>query len=315
MSGNLSQKILTTIVYYDILDYPLSSFEVWKYLIRNGNEEENLEYKKETMLADVTKELDGSELRKYIEEHLGFYFLKGRSNLVNNRIEKNKISEKKLKIIRKVVWFLRMMPFVRMVGVTGRVAMKNAGAKSDLDLLVVLKQGKIFTGRTLVTLLVHLLGKRRYGNKITNRICLNYFITDNSLEVSTKDIFSSSEYTFIFPMFGFETFKKFQLANGWIADFKDNYRIDKLPNLKLLKDSFFSKNIRNIGEKIFSFGLIEKTLKNWQVKRIKNDPRTKKAGSMIIAGDSALVFLPEPQGPRIYGRFKSRLDILEKNIK
>lgn len=307
--ASLSQKIITTLAYYDIFDYPMSSFEIWKYLLVLDVQSHtfDVEEEKRISLADAIKELDSAEIKKYIEEYQGFYFLKGRKNLVSQRIEKNKISEKKFKIIRRTVRFLRFMPFVRAIAVTGRVAMKNAGAGSDLDLFIILERGRIFTGRTLVTFLTHILGKRRHGGKVANRICLNYFITNGSLEVSTKDLFSSSEYSFIFPMFGFETFHKFQLANGWIADFKENYRADELANLKLLEDSSFSKNIRKAGEIIFSFDFIEKALKSWQIKRIEKDPRTKKAGSLVLASSDALVFLPEPQGPRVYERFKRKL--------
>ncbi len=45
-----------------------------------------------------------------------------------------------------------------------------------------------------------------------------------------------------------------------------------------------------------------------KLKRIANDPRTKKAGSMIIANDEMLVFLPEPQSPEVFEKFKERLE-------
>ncbi len=41
--------------------------------------------------------------------------------------------------------------------------MKNTEIKSDLDLLIILKHGHIFTGRLLTTLLVHIMGKKIWG--------------------------------------------------------------------------------------------------------------------------------------------------------
>lgn len=309
--NNLRKNILATIAYYDVLDYPLTAFEIWKYLIMNQESTSNNQ-EEEIKLLDITNELDREEIKKYIEECRGFYFFQGRQDLVAKRIENNKISESKLKIIKKVAWFLRFVPFVRMVAITGRVAMKNAQKGSDLDLLIVLKHGHIFTGRTLVTLLVHLLGKRRYGKKIKNRICLNYFITTKSLEISNQDLFSSSEYYFIRPIFGFKVFRKFQTQNRWIRKYKPNYKPIEIAETCLLKDSYFSKKIRKIGEMIFSFSSLEKMLKKWQLRRIAVDLRTHQEGSMVEAGDDALIFLPEPQGPQIFERFKERLKNLEK---
>lgn len=317
MSSPLSQNILATICYYDVLDYPLTVFEIWKYLI-SSQESVNLAYrqagseqqKDKTVLADIISELENEELKKQIETYRGFYFLLGRESLVAKRIERNKISEEKYKIIRRVVWFLRAVPFVRMILVTGRVAMKNADRKSDLDLLVCLEKGHIFIGRSLVTLAVQFLGKRRHGKKITNRICLNYFLTTESLEIEMQDLFASSEYSFAVPIFGFDYFQKFQKANSWILKYRANYLSGKTAHLKLIRDSYFSKLIRTMGEKIFGFNFIEQKLKIWQTKRIACDPRTKRAGSLIVANDDSLVFLPEPQGPKVFEKFKGRMEKL-----
>ena len=50
---------------------------------------------------------------------------------------------KKVMLFSMIAWVLRFVPFVRMIGVTGGLAMKNANAKSDWDLLLVIKYGKI----------------------------------------------------------------------------------------------------------------------------------------------------------------------------
>jgi len=330
MQNNLSQNILATIAYYDVLDYPLTVFELGKYLISNpayaqapayvetsagepaGRQQtvNSEQEKSKVAIVDIINELEKEELKKKLETFRGYYFLPGRKDLVAQRIERNKISEEKFKIIRRVAKLLRFVPYVRMILVTGRVAMKNADKKSDLDLLISLEKGRIFTGRTLVTLVVHLLGKRRYGKKITNRICLNYFITTNSLEIEMQDLFASSEYFFAVPLFGFDYFQKFQEANSWIGKYHENYLPARLPNLKLVADNYFSKIIRTAGEKIFGWDFLERKLSSWQIRRINADPRTKKAGSLIVADDKSLVFLPDPQGPKVFEAFKLRMEKL-----
>ncbi|MFZ2188818.1 MAG: hypothetical protein WAV73_04615 [Candidatus Moraniibacteriota bacterium] len=307
MLDPLSQNILATIAYYDVLDYPLTVFELWKYLISDQQSANNEQEIEKITIANIIFELEDEELKKQIETFRGYYFLSGRKNLVAQRIERNKISEEKYGTIQWVVQFLRFVPYVRMILVTGRVAMKNAGRKSDLDFLICLEKGRIFTGRTLVTLVIHLLGKRRYGKKITNRICLNYFITTESLEIEMQDLFASSEYFFALPVFGFDVFREFQKANGWISKYHANFISTEIPNLKLKSDNYFSKLIRSAGEELFGFDYLEQKLKVWQTKRIALDPRTNMPGSMIVADDNSLVFLPEPQGPKVFEAFKLRM--------
>lgn len=300
----LSKNILSTVVYYDILDYPLTAFEVWKYLTTAGGKSENVR------LGSIIEALESPILSEMIETEGGLYFLRGRRKLVEERVARNKISQRKIKLAIKVVRALRFVPFVRMIALTGRVAMKNAQPRSDLDFFIVLEEGKIFIGRLLVTLATHLLGKRRYADKITDRACLNYFITSDALEIKLKDIYSSSEYSFIYPLFGKEIFARFQRENFWIADFKPNFVSDEISNVKAVEDSDLSKAVRRYGEILFSFGWIENLLRKWQMKRIGKDPRTHQKGSAVMANNDSLVFLPDPHGPKIYDKYREKMEEL-----
>ncbi|EKE19975.1 MAG: hypothetical protein ACD_8C00073G0003 [uncultured bacterium] len=309
MSKKLEKNILATIIYYDGLNYPLTSFELWKYLIRTDYYSNNTTIPS-IALSQVINEINGNELAKFVEHFNGFYFLKGRKDLVSRRILNNKISAKKIKKLEWIVKCLRFVPFVRMIGATGGLAMKNAHHGSDLDLFVVLKYGKIWTGRTLVTGLVHFLGKRRHGKKVSDRVCLNFFITDESLEVITKDLFSASEYMFLFPLFGSETYHRFQIKNRWIQNMKPTYALREIDPPKIISDCAFSKNIRSLGELLLGWNFFENFLKKVERKRIMLNPKTHQEGSMVYANDDALVFLPAPHGPVIFEKFKEKIDQL-----
>lgn len=313
MSEQLKKNILRTIIYYDILDYPLTSFEVWKYLVRFeiGDlrfENENKE-NKEFSLGVVVEALESKETKKHIEEFRGFYFLHGRKVLVERRIQNDKNSIAKYKIAERAVWWLCFVPFVRMVAVTGTLAMKNSEKESDIDFLVVLEKSRIFTGRLLVTLLVHLLGKRRYGGKIKNRICLNYFITTGSLEIKRQDLFAANEYSFVYPLLGFDIYKKFGEANiEWIKKHKPNFEYGDLKPAKyFVEHSLASRAIQKTKEALINFfggDRIELWLKKKQTARIKRNPLTYKKGGYVEYNDDNLVFLPEPQGSKILEKFK-----------
>lgn len=309
MSSQLNKNILATIIYYDGLDYPLTAFEIWKYLIRTDYFDPN-EIAIEVPFTEITKSLDSQELTAYIRQLNGFYFLKDRQYLVNKRIAGGKISAGKLKRLRKIVWILRLIPFVRMVAITGRLAMKNAGVRSDWDLLIATRKGKIWTGRTLVTLAMHVLGKRRHADKITDRVCLNFFVTDESLEISTKDLYSANEYMFMYPLLGWETYLRFQIKNHWIKGMKPHYGLSDIAPLKILEDNTCSIIIRKAGEKILGATWIENLLRKIEKKRIMDNPKTHQEGSLVYANDDALIFLPSPHGPKIFDKFKEKVNQL-----
>ncbi|TSA44661.1 hypothetical protein D4R51_03280 [bacterium] len=311
----LEKNILDTIVYYDILDYPLTAFELWKYLIvemeiRSPSGRSNLQ-----TLGNIIEALESKEIKKYIEEYRGFYFLKERKDLVGRRIQNDKNSIAKFKIAERVAWWLRFVPFVRMVAVTGTLAMKNPEQNSDIDYFMVLEKDRIFTGRLLVTAMVHFLRKRRYGKKIKNRICLNYFITTRSLEIQRQDLFAANEYSFIYPLFGHNVFQVFCETNlKWIKKFKPNWQAPEIEPAKYyLEHSKASRFVQKTKETLINFlggDIIEAWLKRHQIARILRNPLTKKEGAYIEATDENLIFLPEPQGVRIYEEYDKRLNEL-----
>lgn len=310
MTEKLDKNILSTVCYFDVLGYPMTAFEIWKHLIeiKGGDEDFGEE---EMKLKNVLERLNSDILRRFIHCKDGFYFLKNQETLIERRIKRDKISVLKIKRFRYVVWLMRFIPFVRMVAITGRMAMKNAKIGSDWDVLVVLKGGRIWIGRTMITIFSHIIGKRRHHDKIRDRVCLNYFITTDSLEIRNKDLFSANEYFFCIPVFETKkVFNKFQLKNYWIRKYKPNYYLAGSENLKSVEETFFSEKIRGFWEKVFDWDVLENYLKKIETKKINNNPKTKKEESLIAADDKALIFLPEPQGPKIFEEFKHKVNSL-----
>jgi hypothetical protein len=302
VQSQLSKNILNTIIYYDILNFPLTSFEVWKYLLAE----------KGCTLGEIIEALEDDDLKKHIEEFRGFYFLKGCKDLVERRIQCDKNSAVKFEIAEKTAWWLRYAPFVKMLAVTGTLAMKNCEKNSDIDFFVVLEKGRIFTGRLLVTLIVHLLGIRRHGKKIKNRICLNYFITTDNLEIQRQDLFAANEYSFIYPIYGHSFFQKFCEKNiEWIKKIKPNWQTPDLkPARYFVERSKFSEAIQKALESLINMlqgDRIESWLKRHQIARIERNPLTNKPGAYIEYSDENLIFLPAPQGVRIEEEWQRRI--------
>jgi hypothetical protein len=280
MAENLDKNILSTVCYYDALGYPMTVFEIWKYLIETRSDKEG---KDDSIgLEYIISRLDKDSLKRFISQKRGFYFIKGKDFLVNQRIKRDKISNQKIRKIRKITYLLRFLPFIRAIIVTGRLAMKNARGSSDWDVLIVLEKDRIWTGRTIITFFTHLLGKRRHGNKTKDRICLNYFVTTDSLEIKNKDLFSANEYFFCVPIFSTKKyFEKFQIRNKWIKKYKPNYFLSNVKNLKEVKDTKISEFLRSVLETIFSWNILESYLEKIEKKKINKNPKTRKEEGLI----------------------------------
>lgn len=305
MSYRLGKNIVATVTYYDVLDMPLSAFEIWKHLMVQEPEQPAEERK--CTLGDVFKLLASGTLSAKIDEQNGLYSLPGREDLVARRIRAEKISVSKLKRMRRLAALLAYVPYLRMLGATGSLAMKNGARESDWDMFVVLRSGKIWIGRTILTGFLHLIGKRRHGDKIQDRACLNYFVTDDNLKIGIKDLFSAHEYRFFIPLLGFDLFQIFELKNRWIREYRPNFVPTTLPSLWTLKENARAQSVRKALEHIFDLFDLENWLATWQKEKIRRNPKTYMEGSLIETNDHALIFLPCPRGPRVFEKFKERL--------
>ena len=307
MNYHLGKNIVATVTYYDVLDMPLTAVEIWKPLMAYEPEQKRDE--RGCTMGEVFRVLASGQLDAKIEERDGFYFLPGRSDLIKARIRAEKISVAKLKRMRRLARVLASVPYVRMLGATGSLAMKNSTRASDWDMFVVLRSGKIWIGRTLLTGFLHLIGKRRHGQKIRDRACLNYFVTDDNLAIGTQDLFSSHEYRFFIPLLNFDLFQIFELKNRWMREYRPNFVPTTIQSLWTVKKNASARGIRGILEYLLNFLDAENWLAGWQKDKIRRNPKTSLQGSLIETSDQALIFLPRPRGPRIFQKFKARLGV------
>src|SRR3989338_8571583 len=109
----LRNSILATIVYYDVLEYPLTLLEVYKFLVNPARIHKLTGGLGEISLGDISEELDRLVNSKILVENNGFYYLGGSKDLYSLRIEKHKIADRKWKKFLKQVKYLSLAPYLR----------------------------------------------------------------------------------------------------------------------------------------------------------------------------------------------------------
>lgn len=203
----MKKAILRTLVYADIFDYPLKKEEIQKWLIGGGDLK--------------------SQNSKLIQEKNGFYFLRGRENLVELRKKRERWSRKKIKIAEKIAGILRKIPWVKMIGVTGALAMKNSDKEDDVDLLIITSKNRLWLTRGLIVTFLRFFGLYPRPGKIKDKICPNMLLDENHLAVpkNEQDLFSSHEVCQMRPLWDKdETYQKFLKENQWARKFLPNWK-------------------------------------------------------------------------------------------
>ncbi len=307
--NSLEKSILSTLVYYDVLGCPLTNWEIFKYLNKLS---EVTTIRSRTSIFSILSVLDNSsELAKFISKKNGIYFLKGRQKIIKQRIERQIISDKKWKKARRVIRFLQLIPYIRMVAVSGSLAMNNAKEESDIDLLIITKSDRIWTCRIFTTLFIHLIGQRRHSDLTKNRFCLNHYITDQSLSIPWKSLYNAQTYAHLVPVWQKRgMYKKFQKANSWINDYLFNYPIIEKGYLTTIKSVYFFGVIRRFRENFFNtwFGnVLEYFLRKIQERKIRKEPLTYKSGGRVIFNDKQLEFHPDSPENKILEKYNNKM--------
>lgn len=307
---NLEKSVLATIVYYDVIERPLTRFEVFKYLI---NPVRNNQNQNKPTLNKIIELLEKSaELNQFIGQQNGFYFLKNRTDLVGQRLEKQKLSDQKWKKAKKIIRTLQAVPYLRVVIVSGSLALNNPRSESDIDLLIIAQQGRIWTCRALTTLFFGLIGKYRRGSLTKDRFCPNHYLTDRSLEITFRSLYNAQTYTHLTPVWQAspDLYSRFQETNQWLRDYLIFYPESQTGYLKEIKSSRLFNLIRKIQEFILDSQLgngLEFILKRIQQNRIKKDRLTYQPGGRVVFNDQQLEFHPVSPEKNIIEKYNQKM--------
>lgn len=301
--NDLEKSILRTVAFYNLLGLPLTAFEIQKYLIRQPptvNRQASIE------LSDILEILDKSDfLKGKIKQKLGFYFLTGRDFLVEDRLEKQKLTDLKWRKLKHLIFLLQGFPFIKMVMVTGSLAFGNVKPESDFDILIFARAGRIWTVRFLTTLFFWMLGLRRSDKDTSDKICLNHYLSDDALEIKYRNIYEVQAYARSLPVLENEPgfYQKFCAANNWIKDWLIfwpekfiNADAGDIAGQKKVKVSRFLNFKRRLSEKALGGKIgdwLEKILRKIQLWHIERHPLKDKIGGRIVTTDKELEFHPQ----------------------
>lgn len=300
----LEKSILATLVYADVFERPLTAWEIFRYAIAVN--------KKEIYFHQVLEALDKSQfLSKRIEQKNGLYFLNHRQPIIEQRMARQKIADQKWKKVKRVIKFLQVVPYIRLVAVSGSLALNNPKPESDIDLLIVTKASRIWTCRALATLFFQLIGQRRHDQLTKDRFCLNHYITDQSLALPAKSLYNAQTYAHLVPVLDTDNLiRQFQQTNQWVKDYLSFYPSTWQGYLKKIKASSWLVSIGRLREAILNnfFGdWLESFLKAIQINRIQKDPLTYKAGGRVVFNDQQLEFHPDSPEKDILEKYNKQM--------
>jgi len=198
---SLENAILKTLAYSDIFDYPLTAEELHRFLVMPAE--------KDDVEQSVAK-------MKNISMNNGYYFLKNRHEIVGLRRNREAISAEVFKRAMFYGHILGALPFIRMVALTGSLAVLNLSKNPDMDYMLIARQGRVWTARAFAILLA------KIASLFGDTICPNLIVSEQALELSVHDLYSARELSQMIPITGNDFYRRLWEANLWVKDILPN---------------------------------------------------------------------------------------------
>lgn len=312
MVSALEQSIYNTVRYFSLFDMPLTATQIWRTLILE-HDDSRLRWHGEHLptLSAVREALGQSpRLRGQLETMWGYYFLRGRQASVRRRLARHVIAQYKWRLARRLVRWLAVVPFVRMIAGSGSLALSNTRPESDLDMFVIVQAGRIWTARLLLLLVAQFLGRRRkhWDRLAPDRLCLNHYVTDEALTMppAVRNLYTAVAYTTLTPLFGERFLAGFQADNAsWMRSYLMYPDMPVLPSqLRVSLPSpllWLKRGLEGILREPVGDAL-EAWARRAQRAMIARHTRPGRAGRIAIS-ETELAFHPDSRVPELLRQF------------
>jgi len=214
------------VLYHNLFDYPLSFAELIKWQ----------EGKSITGITGITSKN-------------GFYFLEGRESLIYQRLLRKRISTKKLEIALNATRLLKIIPTIKMIAVTGSLAMGNSTDESDIDLMIITSKNTLWITRLCVYCMLYAIRYKLRRPRVKNErdaLCLNMWLDESDLVFRSRNLYTAHEIAQIVPLVNKnKTYEKFLWKNKWILNWWPNSVRIRNPKPEIRKVSSFALRASN----------------------------------------------------------------------
>lgn len=198
----LCDAVLLTLCYREVFAYPLKRFELQRYLLLTPADACSLDR--------ALAQMNGS----YITLQGDYVLPVGAESLVDIREARERASVHYWRWALRYARWLRWVPFVRMVAVTGSLAVNNADASADIDIFCVTVPGRMWLARFGMAFIKRI--SRRYASVPA---CLNTCLSEAELQLPDPNLYIAHQMALMVPIWGEAVYQRLVDANLWVHDY------------------------------------------------------------------------------------------------
>jgi hypothetical protein len=246
----LEDSILRTLLYADVFNFPMTLAEIQHFLIAPAP----------TTEASIERVLAQSErLRELVTCVNGYFMLIGRESLAEVRETRERASQALWADAQRYGHWLGRLPFVRMVALTGALAVHNAVEDDDIDYVLVTRVGRVWLARALAIVVV------RQARLRGVQLCPNYVLSEAALAQDLRSLYMAHEIVQMIPLVGLGVYQRMRHENAWVSGQLPN-ALEPLYRQVIGEDGVFWRRLKQFGEGLLG-GAVGDRLEAWERER------------------------------------------------
>jgi len=222
----------------------------------------------------------------------------------------------KWQAVQQAVWYLRWIPWIESIWVTGGLAMGNVREEDDIDFMFITQPGCLWTTRAAVSVLGMVLGKlrRRHhtASQLKNRWCCNVWLDATALHLpeNQQNLYTARETVQARPVYQVHhgAAEKWLQQNQWVQAYTyPGFRTAQLRAARLMAKPplitylpVWSTKMKWLGQ------LLNPWLRQLQWRRMQGISHDEKVST------HAAFFHPTRRSPQILREYERILSVLRK---
>lgn len=301
---SVNDSIFSTIAYFQVFNYFLKVNELHEYLHTQID----------VSIHELIKQIESEnrEVNGYIISNQELVkktrrWAKNRRQKIKLQKEKFQASVKKMELAKKTARLLAKIPSVKLLAVSGNLAMMQADSSDDIDFFCITSRGTVWIVRLLASLLLVILGRKRmFGARhVKNKICLNFLVDEDHMEMKKKNVFTAHEIVqmkILYEKNGI--YEKFLKRNSWAEKHLANWW-QTHAHFETQANLFESISEKNLAENIILnvFRFFEPAARFIQLQYMKRHITRE------VIKDGCLMFHPKDASRAVLSKYRRLLKV------
>ncbi len=206
---DIEREIIRTITYFDVFSYPLTESQLYAFLPYRTTTNDQF---REALYRLTKKEI--------LNSSNGYFYPSTRADdIVAIRLENERRALKMLKRAHWVAFFLKQIPFVRAVFITGSLSKHVAPHKSDIDFMLITEFNRLWICKVILTGFrrLFLFNSKKY-------FCINLMVTENAVHFPIHNYYTAVEIATTQVLWNTEAFENYQKENVWMHEYLPHWQ-------------------------------------------------------------------------------------------